>query len=270
MLRSFKSEMRKLLRGPLVMGVAGSMAALTTLATFLVFATAEGGGTAEVPRGIDGSPEFAARSAAALAASSGLVEGVNLATLFIGVIAVVVVAWKVAGEFDKGTIRNLLTRQPNRVRLLGGKLLALWVFVAAAAMAAVVVSIGSAILVGPIYAVDTSAWFTTSGAEAVASTTADLVIAVVGYAAIGALLGIVMRSAAPAIGIALAWLLPVESLLARFTDTAGDWLPGQVFSDLAAGGPELGYTRALTVTLGYAAVAIIASLALFKWRDVTA
>ena len=205
-----------------------------------------------------------------MAESSGLVEGVNLATLFIGVIAVVVVAWKVAGEFDKGTIRNLLIRQPSRVKLLGGKLLALWVFVAAAALAAIVVSIGSAIVLAPIHGIDTSAWFTTSGAEAVASTTAGLLIAVVGYAAIGALLGIVVRSAAPAIGIALAWLLPVESLLARFNDTAGDWLPGQVFSDLAAGGPDLGYTRALTVTLGYAAVAIIGSLALFKWRDVTA
>ncbi len=248
----------------MVVGVVGSMAAFTILATFLAFSSAGAGGTTEIPQGL------ASTSVASLAEASGLVEGVSASTLFIGVIAVVVVAWKVAGEFGNGTIRILLIRQPSRVRLLGGKLLALWAFVAIAALAAVAVSIGSALLLAPIYEVSTSAWFTASGAAAAASTTTNLLMAVAGYAAIGALLGIVVKSAAPAIGIALAWLLPVESLLARFTDTASDWLPGQVFGDLAAGGIEMGFARALIVTLGYAAFGIIGALALFKWSDVTA
>lgn len=263
MLRSFKSEMQKLLRKPLVLGVVGSMVAFTILATFLTFSNA-GGDTTEDPSMI------ASTSVIDLAEPSGLVEGVSAATLFIGVIAVVVVAWKVADEFGNGTIRNLLIRQPSRTKLLGGKLVALWTLVAIGALAAIVVSVGSALLLAPAYEVATSAWFTTSGIEALASATTNLLIAVAGYAAIGALLGIVVQSAAPAIGIAIAWLLPVESLLARFTETTGNWLPGQVFSDLAAGGTEMGFALALATTLGYVTIGVVGSMALFKTRDVTA
>lgn len=262
MLKSFKSEMQKLLRKPMMLGVVGSMIAFTILATFLTFSST-GGDTTE-------GPEFASMSATDLTQPSGLVEGVSAATMFIGVIAIVVVAWKVAGEFGNGTIRNLLIRQPSRTKLLGGKLLALWTLLAIAALAAMAVSVGAAVLLAPAYDIATSAWFTTAGLEAVASATANLLIVVAGYAAIGALLGIIVQSAAPAIGIALAWLLPIENLLAKFLDTAGDWLPGQVFSDLAAGGPELGFTIAVAATLGYVTIATIGSLALFKARDVTA
>lgn len=263
MLRSFKSEMQKLLRKPMVLGVVGSMVGFTILATFLTFSNA-GSGSSDGPR------EFASTSAAELAEASGLVEGVAAATVFLGVIAIVVVAWKVAGEFGNGTIRNLLIRQPSRVKLLSGKLLALWTFVGIAALAAVAASIGAAVLLAPAYDISTSAWFTTTGLGAVTSVTSNLLVAVAGYAAIGALLGIVVQSAAPAIGIALAWLLPVESLLARFGDSAGDYLPGQAFGDLAAGGTELGFTLALVVTLGYVAVGTLGAMALFKSRDVTA
>ncbi len=238
------------------------MAVFTTLATFLTFSNA-GGGTSGGPRG------FASLSAVGLAEPSGLVVGVGAATVFIGMIAVVVVVWKVAGEFGNGTIRNLLVRQPSRAKLLGGKLLALWTLLAVAAVISVAVSAASALLFAPIYGVATSAWLTTSGMAAVGSTTINLLIAVAGYAAIGALLGIIVKSAAPAIGIALAWLLPVESLLARFTD-ASEWLPGQAFSDLAAGGVQMGFGFALAVTLGYVAFGVLGAVALFKWMDVTA
>lgn len=190
--------------------------------------------------------------------------------MFLGVIAIVVVAWKVAGEFGNGTIRNLLIRQPNRVKLLSGKLLALWTFVGIAVIAAVAVSVGAAIVLAPAYDISTSAWFTATGLGAVASATTNLLIAVAGYAAIGALLGIVVQSAAPAIGIALAWLLPVESLLARFGESVGDYLPGQAFSDLAAGGTQLGFALALTVTLGFVLVGTVGAMALFRSRDITA
>lgn len=262
MLNSFRSEMQKLRRRPMVLGVVGSMAAFTILATFLTFSNA-GSSTTDGPRG------FASLSAEQLAEPSGLVEGIGAATVFIGVIAVVVVAWKVAGEFGNGTIRNLVIRQPSRAKLLGGKLLALWTLVAVAAVTAVAVSAASALLFAPIHDVATSAWFTASGMAAVGSATTNLLVAVAGYAAIGALLGIVVKSAAPAIGIALGWLLPVESLLARFTD-ASEWLPGQAFSDLAAGGAEMGFTLALAVTLGYVAFGAVGTLALFRWMDVTA
>jgi len=263
MIRSFKSEMQKLLRRPMVMGVVGSMVGFTILATFLAFSTAGSGSS-------DGGREISSATPADLAEASGLVEGVAAATMFLGVIAVVVVAWKVAGEFGNGTIRNLLIRQPSRVKLLGGKLLALWTFVGIAVLAAVAVSVGAAALLAPAYDISTSAWFTAEGLGAVVSVTTNLLVAVAGYAAIGALLGIVVQSAAPAIGIALAWLLPVESLLAKFGDTAGDYLPGQAFSDLAAGGTQLGFALALAVTLGYVAVGTVGSMALFKSRDVTA
>lgn len=262
MLKSYRSEMQKLIRKPMVAGVVGSMAAFTLLAGFLTFSSA-GGEPAD-------SPQFASMSTVGLTEPAGLVEGVNAATTFIGVIAIVVVAWKVAGEFGNGTIRNLLLRQPSRTRLLGGKLLALWTLLALATLAAVAVSVGSALALAPVYDIATDAWLTTAGLGAVASATANLLMVVAGYAAIGALLGIVVQSAAPAIGIALAWLLPVENLLARFLDSPGDWLPGQVFTDLAAGGPELGFSVAVVATLGYVAVGTVGSMALFKARDITA
>ena len=266
MLASFRSEWLKLWRRPLLIGVLGSMGGFAVLSTVLTILNA---GT--TPGSGDGpGREFLGTSVDTLTGAGGFMEGVAAASLFIGVIAVVIVAWKVVEEFATGAIRNLLVRQPGRVRLMAGKLAALWSLVALGTVVAAAAGIAAAFATAPIEGISTGAWLSMDGVVAVVEGTGNLLLATVGYAALGAVLGMVFRSAAVAIGVAVAWLLPVENLLAATVDSVSDWLPGQLFGDLASGGAEVGYTTAIVGTLAFAAVGIATATALFARRDVTA
>ena len=62
----------------------------------------------------------------------------------------------------------------------------------------------------------------------------------------------------------------MENLLASTVDRFSDWLPGQLFGDLASGGADIGYTIALVGTLAFAAIGTATATAMFARRDVTA
>ncbi len=266
MYAAFKSEWRKLWRRPLLIGTLGSMAAFAVLATVLTILNA-----GSSPADTDGpGSEFLGVSVDTLAGAGGLMEGVTSASVFMGVVAVVIVAWKVAGDFATGAIRNLLVRQPGRVRLMTGKLAALWSLVAMGALAATAAGVGAAFVTAAVEGVATDAWLTVDGLVAVVEGTGNLALATAGYAALGAVLGMVFQSAAVAIGVAVAWLLPVENLLASSVDSIQDWLPGQLFGDLASGGGDIGYAAALVGTLAFAAIGTVTATALFTRRDITA
>jgi ABC-type transport system involved in multi-copper enzyme maturation permease subunit len=162
---------------------------------------------------------------------------------------------------DNGGMRNLLVRQPRRVRLLAGKLLA----VAGLVTIAVLVSVAAG------RGLDTGAWTTATGLQALASGAGDLVLATLGWGLLGAALGIVLRSPAPAVGVGVAYALPLEAILTAAWSQGARWLPGQLLGALATGGTaDVTYARAAVLLAVYLAIALAAAATLFARRDVTA
>ncbi|MGI9657832.1 MAG: ABC transporter permease [Gaiellaceae bacterium] len=259
MLNAFQSEWLKLKRPGVVGTVIGAMAAFAALAAALVTTGSFGS---------DAGP-FDASAAGDLNAAEGIASGLGLAAQFIGIVALVMVAWMVAREFGDGTIRNLLIRMPQRLKLAAGKFGAL----AALLTAGVVVAAGAAVIAAFAFApgsgVDTGAWVSVDGLLAVGEGTGQLLLATLGWAAIGALLGVVLRSGALAVGVGLAWMLPVEGLLGASIGDLGDLLPGSVFATIAGGASGISYTTALLLGLLYAGAAAAVSLAVFQRHDVT-
>ena len=259
MLNAFQSEWIKLKRAPVLGAVVGAMAAFAALASVLVVTGSLGN---------DAGP-FDASTIVDLAAAEGVASGLGLAAQFIGIVALVMVAWMVAREFGDGTIRNLLIRMPQRMRLAGGKFGALAALLTVGVVVAVGAAVVAAFATAPASGVDTGAWISMDGLVAVAEGAGQLLLATLGWATLGALLGVVLRSGALAVGVGLAWMLPVEGLLGASIGDAADLLPGNVFATIAGGASEISYTAALLLGLLYAAAAAAISLTVFKRHDVT-
>ncbi|WP_117209245.1 ABC transporter permease subunit [Allorhizocola rhizosphaerae] len=203
-----------------------------------------------------------------LQASDGLGRSLGNAATFLGIVAVTLIALNVGGEYDHGTLRNLLVRQPRRIRLLGGKTAALMSFLAGTTIVTGLAGVGMAHLLASN--VDTTAWQTRDGLTATTAGVAGLTAAVLGWASLGVLAGILLRSAAIAIGAAVAYALPVEILLTVVAGDVARWLPGQLFQALARGGtPDVNPTTALLGSAAWATAAMLLAALIFRHRDVT-
>jgi len=261
MLRSFRSEWIKLRRRAMVLGGAGTLVGFAVLTVALTLMTAS---TTPADQGPDQGLTLAQ-----LAAGDGLARTIGGAAQFIGVVALAMFAISMAGEYTQGTLRNLLVRQPRRVRLLGGKLLALASFTAVAVVTAEVAAVVTALVVAPSQDIATAAWFTSDGWAALASGLGNLLLATLGWGLIGALLALLLRSPAAAVGVGLAYALPFELLVTSAWDSGVRWLPGQLLGTLASGGAAtVTYGRAALLLAIYAALAVTAGMTLFARRDV--
>jgi len=230
------------------------------LTTWLTFSSANGSDANLAPGG-------QRVSVATLEGATGFMEGVSRAFTFLGVIVVVLAAVAVATDYGQGTLRNLLVRQPSRWRLLGGKLVALAVLVAVVAAVAATTGTLVAHLVASGSGVSSGAW--TIGS--IVPRTAGLAVGLFGWAAIGALLATLLRSVPAAIGIAVGWALPVETIVGATWKAGKSWFPGGVFEAIAsAGTTTLSLGRATLVGAAYLALAVCAALAVFTRREVTA
>jgi ABC-2 type transport system permease protein len=213
-----------------------------------------------------GGPGPASASLAELESASGIVAGLGQAADLLGLLVLGLFAYGFASEFSLGTVRNLLVRQPSRLRLLAGKWLGLSAFAVLVAASATLFSVAVALLIGPGSGVDTSAW----SFGAAVSGFAEGALALVGFGTIGAVLGLVLRSPVVAVVAGAIYLLPFESVLAGAWDTGNSWLPGKLLAAIIAGGNE-------TIDLGPAllraslivGVLAIASAVLFRRRDLT-
>ncbi len=256
MVRAFRSEWLKVLRRGMLLGSAGSMTALSILGIVLVTLRARSGrGELTVARisQPDGFSFLMSRTGAML-----------------GVIVLGTVAIAVAQEYTHGTLRSLLVREPRRIQLLAGKLAANLVFVAAGVAVAFVAALVTALALGPSQGIDTSAWLG-SGLGQTLSTGGTLVLAALGYGIFGCLLGVVLRSPAPAVIAGIAWALPVEGLLTSAWSSLGTWLPfNQLDAIISQGNSEIGYGHALAMGSVYAAAACVVAAMLFRRRDVLA
>ena len=67
--------------------------------------------------------------------SSGVVFGFQQVATLLGIIALCVFAAQTAQEYTYGTLRNLLVRQPSRMKVLTGKFLSMAVFAFALVLA---------------------------------------------------------------------------------------------------------------------------------------
>jgi ABC-2 type transport system permease protein len=263
MLRSFLSEWVKLRRRGMLLG-GGIIAGFAVVSTVLTFSTASATpGEAQGPTG--------GLTLDQLAAADGLARTLTSGATFIGVVALALFAISVAGEYSQGTLRNLLVRQPRRVRLLAGKVLALASFTTVALAAAAVAVTATALALAPTRDIPTSAWFTSAGWIALGSGFVNLVLATLGWGLLGTLLALALRSPAAAVGAGVAYALPFELVLSTAWSTSGRWLPGQLLSALADGGSAtVPYARAVLLLALYGLVAVTVGASMFARRDVAA
>jgi len=259
MIAAFASEWIKLRRR----GMAAALAAVVGLSGLITLL----GVTHVAAGGDDGRRSFI--TLAQLSSASGFAWVIRHTGGLLSVVALGVFASVFASEFSQGTMRNLLVRQPRRLRLLAGKYLATLTATAGALLAALVVCIPVGILAAGSKNVPTSAWWTGSGLSALAHTEVNLFLACVGYGTIGVLLGMVLRSPVAAIGAGLAWLLPVEGIVSAVITNAGRWLPGQLLDALAQGGTsDIAYRSAALTLLAYGLIAAAVTGVVFTRRDV--
>jgi ABC-2 type transport system permease protein len=262
MIRSFRSEWIKLRRPGMILGGAGTIVGFAILTVVLTLTTAS---TTPTDQGGPGG----GLTLEQLAATDGLAAILATAATFIGVVALSVFAISIASEYSQGTLRNLLVRQPRRVRLLAGKLLALASFTTIAVLVAGVAAVTVALLVAPAQDISTSAWFSSAGWTALGAGLGNLLLATLGWGLLGTVLALVLRAPAAAVGVGLAYALPGELLVTAAWADGARWLPGQLLDTLAQGGTAaVTYGWAGLLLALYAVVAVVAATTLFTRRDV--
>lgn len=261
MIATVRAELVKLSR-PRVLVASGILAAVfAALTSLLVFTSADA-----TPSGAGGRIQSLTQLGGAGGATQAFATGVS----FAGLLLFVVIIANVASEFTQGTFRSLLMRQPHRVRLLGGKLLAILAFVTAFLVVTEVLTWVVSAIVAPTQGVSTSQWYTAAGfGEALA----DLGRALFGAAAwitFGTTVAVIARSTPLALGIGIAWAGPIEHITQDSWAGANRWFPGLLLEAVAADGTrDVTLGRALFLGTVFATVALVASMAVFHRRDVT-
>jgi hypothetical protein len=203
----------------------------------------------------------------------GLIVGVSRFVFLLGVVAFGIAAAQTASEYSLGTLRQLLVRQPRRVPLLLGKMLAVVVFMALATAFAAVVAFAVANLMAGARGASTSAWYTGTGFTDLLAALGRIELAVIGYSVLGLVIGQFLRSAVASVIVSFAWLIAIENIVTRIVPSTAKWLPGLSLSAIATNGSaEAGITfdRGLLVAGGYVLIAIVAASITFARRDVTA
>lgn len=265
MIRAVRAQLL-VLRRPAVLGsLLGALPALAVLATALTFATA--GDTP--PTGDNGPAAWVSLSS--LSQAGGMTAGFSATAGLLGLLVLVLFLSLTAGEHTRGTLRVLLTREPRRLRLVGGQVVAVLLLTFVALALALVASSATAFVAAGFRDIPTDAWTSGPALRQAGVDWLQAAAAVTGYGLLGAALGTVVRSVPVALGIGLAWFLPLEHIVQNTWSGAGSWFPGLLMEALSSGGTsETSLTRALL--LGSAVVAAAATVAAvdLQRRDVLA
>ncbi|MGI8711010.1 MAG: ABC transporter permease [Acidimicrobiales bacterium] len=262
MLGAYSSEWVKLRRRSMLLGGLGALA-FTVFATVLTIERV----VKTIPRG-PGDHHFAV-TAAQLSRPDGLVHGVTRSITLLGIVVLCLFAGAMASEYSQGTLRNLLVRQPRRLRFLAGKYLALVSFTTIAVILAIAVAVGVAFALAPSKGVDTSAWTTGAGISALWHSVLDVTLACLGYGTLGMVLAILLRSPVLAVAVGVGYILPGEAIINAAWSSGESWLPGQLLSTLAQGGTAaVSYDHAGLWLLLYGTVLATGTCVLFRRRDV--
>jgi hypothetical protein len=257
---AFTSEWTKLKRRTLFLSTYLGLAVAASAFVILLFANAHAHGNG------GGLPTLQQ-----LARPNGLVVGVTRATMLLGIVAFGIAAAQTASEYSLGTLRQLLVRQPRRVVLLVGKMLAVIAFILLAFLFAAVVAFVVAIVMAHARHTSTSAWFTGTGLGDLFRALGDIALAVVGYSILGLAIGQLLRSAVFSVIAGLAWIIAIENIIGRIVPSTTKWLPGTALETVASGGTEgPSFSHGLAVGAVYLVVAAVAAAVTFHRADVTA
>lgn len=265
-MRIFLAEWRKLRRPTLLLGSLGVVIGVTALVSSLLFLLIDSE-TGNADRGERITREM-------LALPTGLSIGFSSSAGLLGLVALCVFAAQTAQEYTYGTLRNLLVREPRRIRLLLGKFSAMAVFALITVIVSAVTSVGLAFALAGRARVITDLWTTAAARTNLLETFLNVLISTLGYGTIGMILGLLLRSPISAISIGVGWLLVVESIISIAWRPSGDWMPGSLLSIVATGGSPIGisdgptYSQALVRILIYLTFASFAVGFLFRKRDV--
>jgi len=256
-----KAEMRKLRRPTLFFGTMGAALFFTGLITSFIYLMIDS------PRGNGDRGRTIGREVLQLA--SGSVNGFASVGGFLGIIALCVFAAQTAQEYTYGTLRNLLVRQPGRMKILIGKLISMMIFALIMISIAAIVSVAISYILAPGAKVNTDLWLTSAGYRAIFTTFVNVTVSVTAFGIVGMVLGLLLRSPISAISLGVLWLLIVENLLIAVKNSWQSWLPGAQLNAIASGGTlDLTYKHALTVGGIYVAVGATIASVLFVRRDV--
>lgn len=207
---------------------------------------------------------------AGLSQAGGLTAGFSATSAFLGILVFALYAISFGSEHSTGTLRALLTREPRRMRLLAGKWAALSLFIAGTLLLALMLSSLIALLLAPGQDVSTSEWFGGSGLAAAAGDYANAALSAVLYGTAGAVVATLVRSGPIALGLGLAWLGPLEHLIAEGWSAGQRWFPGLTFEAIAVGGTDASsYGRAVVLGVVLAAAAALVGALSFARRDVS-
>ena len=261
MIRVVRAEWRKLRRPTLFFGTIGAALSFTNLFTTLLYRLIDS------PRGNSDPANPISREM--LSSFGGSVIGFSNVAGLLGIIAYCVFAAQTAQEYTYGTLRNLLVRQPGRLRLLAGKLISMKLFALLMVLISGVVSIAISYVLAPRAKVERSLWFTSDGWTQITQTFVNVSISVVGFGILGMIMGLLLRSPISAISIGVIWILIIENILGAVESSTLDWLPGNQLNVIAMGGtPQVSYSHGMTLAAIYIGVGAIIAAVLFSRRDV--
>jgi hypothetical protein len=262
MIATYRAELAKLLRRRVVLTTALAALVLAIGGAAIVLAAAKP--AAEDPSGRGPIIETLSRA-------GGGTEVFRTSASFVGTFLFVVFVGLMAAEFSRGTMRSMLLRQPGRVRLLAGRVAALLTFAAVTLGATEAVAWLAARAFAGGQGVSTARWTTGAALGAALADYGAVLVWITGYAILGTLVGVLLRSVPLALGVGIAWAGPLEHLVQNAWPGATRLFPGLLLEAFVAGGtPDVTAGRALAAIAPYTVVAAAIAAVHFARRDITA
>jgi ABC-2 type transport system permease protein len=224
MIASFRAELFKLRRRSAVWLIGAVWMVLTIVFGYL-FPYLSYNGTAAGPAGAPTNADQALAQALPAGVVATAVQGFPL---FAGALALIIGVLVSGSEYGWQTLKAVLTQGPRRLSVLAGAFVALQLVIVVIVVAAFVTSSAAAAVVAAV----TSKPADWPGVADFARGFLGGWLIVGMWAALGMVLGILVRGTALAVGLGLVWTLAVETLLRLFApsvdliDTLQRWLPG--------------------------------------------
>jgi ABC-type transport system involved in multi-copper enzyme maturation permease subunit len=256
-----RAELTKLRRPSLSLSTFAAVTFVTGLVTSLLFLLVDS------PEGNSDRGVRIGREVLAL--PTGVSLSFSNAAGLLGIVALCIFAAQTAQEYTYGTLRNLLVRQPSRMKILFGKLGSMKLFAIAMVTLSAVLAVSLSYLFAGVKNIPTDAWSTPDARSAVLRTFINVLIATIGYGIFGMILGLLFRSPISAISIGVIWNLIIEGLLSAFVTNIDRYFPGQLLSIVAIGGNNrISYQYALFTSYAFLLGGLAIVALLFKKRDV--
>lgn len=264
MIRTMSAELAKLCRRRVLIGAAITTVVFAVGGALIVLA-------ATVPAGAGNAAGHVRPTFQSLATAGGGTEVFTTAVSFAGTFLFVVFVGMFAVDYSRGTFRTMLLRQPGRIRLLAGKLVATLSFAAVVLAVTEVVTWLVAYVAAPSYDVDRSAWTSLSALGSAGADFARVLGWVSGYAVLALMVAVLLRSVPVALAVGIAWAGPLEHLISDAWTPAFRTFPGLLLEAFVAGGTaDVTAGRALLTLSIYVAIAGAIAATVFSRRDVTA